>query len=93
MQKPERRLARGVIAEGDVHVRVDESGAGGDAVRVEDQIAILEVRIRDRAHLRELVALHQNGVALHERRAPVARKDAAEVDDCGFHGHLTASTR
>jgi hypothetical protein len=64
---------------------IDQSWACSDAVSVDDEVAILQVVIRHRTDLGDLVTVDQDRVPIDQRLAPVAGNDAADIYDGSFH--------
>ena len=84
-QVADRALARGIIAEGDVDMGVDQAGDRGGLVGIDDDIGALHLARAGRAGGDDTAVLHEDRVALDERPMPVAGNDAAEIDDGGPH--------
>ena len=78
-------LARRVIAEGDVHMAVDEAGDRGGAGGVHDHVAPGEIRVREAADRRDRSPVHQDAVGGNEGVGKVAADDRADVDDGAPH--------
>src|SRR5262249_21421751 len=85
LEIPDRPLTRRIIAEGDVHVRIDEAWNGGHSVRIDDDVGALDRRRRRGAHRNDTVRVSNNRVAGDERTAPVARNNVPEIDDGELH--------
>ena len=78
-------LARRVVAEGDVHVRIDQARNRRHAAGVDHHVGALDRAGRRGADRDDALALGEDRVAGGERIAPVAGDDLPEIDDRDFH--------
>ena len=86
LDEAHRLLARGVVAESDVHLGIDQAGARGGLVGVHHHVAGFQLGRRQGADFSDLAVRHQDGITLRERFAPVPRDDGCYIDDGGLHG-------
>ena len=86
-------LARRVVAEGDVDVGIDQARDRGGPVGVDDDVRALHLARADGADGNDPAFVHEDRVAVDERRMPVARDDAADIDDRGAHVQWRAASR
>ena len=84
-------LARRVVAERDVDVRVDQAGDRRHAAGVDHHIGFAYGVGRRGADRCDALAVDDDRVAGCERLAPVAGNDLTEIDDGDFHGRAVAS--
>src|SRR5262245_9948673 len=79
LQEADRLLLRRVVAERDMDVAVDQSWAGGRAIGVDHQVALLELIFPDRSNFREHTVVHQDRVTVGEWIAPVSSYDGPDI--------------
>ncbi len=84
-QEPDGALARRVVAEGNVHVAVDQPRDRRRAVGIDDDVAGLDLGGRRRADAGDAPAFGDDRVPHHQGRAPVARDDRCNVRDGDAH--------
>src|SRR5581483_11160904 len=88
-EEADRPLTRRPVAEGVVHLRVDQSRDGGCAVGVNHHVERLQIG-RRRSDGGYFSIGHLDAVALGVRCAPVAGDDGAEIDDRRLHDSFLA---
>ena len=87
-QKPDGALARRIIAEGDVDVRVDEAGDRRHAAGIDHHVGALDRCGGRRADMGNALAVGDDDVAHCNWRAPIARDDHSEIDYRDLHPAL-----
>jgi hypothetical protein len=81
----DRFLARRIIPERDVNLRVDQAGNGRCAAGVDHHVAGCERCGVSGADPLDLPTVGDDRVTTREGLAPVSGDDGADVDDCGPH--------
>jgi hypothetical protein len=86
-------LPRRVIAERDMHVRVDQARDRRHAAGIDHHIGALDLTGRRGADLGDALAVADDGVAGDTWRAPVAGNDMADINDRDFHSARSCALR
>jgi hypothetical protein len=85
LQKANRALARRIVAERDVHVRIDEARDRGGAVRIDDDVTAVHLGGRSGTDGYEFALLRNDRVTGQERLSPVAGNNSADIGDGDAH--------
>ena len=88
LEKTDRLLPRCIIAERDVHVRIDEPRHGHHPPGVDRDVTVGGRATR--SHGRDAVAFHQDAVAGNHRCIDIAGQDRSDVEDGQFHARADA---
>ena len=85
LQKANRALARRVVAERDMHMRIDEAGDRGRPVRVDDDVTAVHLGGRGGADGYEFALVRNDRITGNERLSPVAGNNGADIGDGDAH--------
>ena len=91
-EEADRSLARRVVAEGDVHMGIDQARDCDRPVRIDHHVALGDLRSRSGPDVDDPALVHDDGVTGRDRLAPVAGQNGAQIDDCCFHAKAVVMT-